>query len=323
VYKPDSVVHYANLSITDNADNGMVKFAATNLSATNNFFGPLRGNLTGTSGAAPTAIRQGEYIANLLNGTNSALTGVQDPRAIYLLRLNTNKTFKGVAPVRGQAALAAAERPENFWGVSQNPTATNASIPSLQGPRFIFRNDAPFPIMTAAEMHFLKAEAAFKKGDRGTSLLAYKEGINQHFNMLTTTFSVNVPDSFKITTANRASYLASPKVIPESAGALTLSQIMLQKYIALFGFGVLETWVDMRRYHYIDADPSGTGKVYADFTPPSGADLFPDNSGQLIYRYYPRFNSEYVWNINELRRIGATSLNYHANPTEKIWFALP
>ena len=102
-----------------------------------------------------------------------------------------------------------------------------------------------------------------------------------------------------------------------------MSKIMLQKYIALFAHGVLETWVDMRRYHYTDPEPSGTGQIYAGFTPPTGGDLFPDNNGELVWRYYPRFNSEYVWNIKELERIGATRNNYHADPVQKIWFALP
>jgi hypothetical protein len=323
LYKSDSVIYYANLGITDNADNALVKFQANNLSTTNNFFGPLRANLTGTTSAAPTAIRQGAYIANLLNGTNTAFAGIQDPRAIYMLRLNTAGTFKGVSPNAGQAALAANDRPENFWGVSQNPNASNASTPAGQGPRYIFRNDAPFPVITAAEMQFLKAEAAFKKNDKALALTSYREGIRQNFDMLMTTYNVNIPAGTQITPAIRDAYLANPLVVPPTAAALTLSKIMLQKYIALFGHGVLETWVDMRRYHYIDPDPSGLGKVYTDFTPPSGSDLFPDNNGEFIYRYYPRFNSEYVWNINELNRIGATTNNYHANPKEKIWFALP
>jgi len=319
-YKPDSVIYYAQRAMTNTADDAMVKFAATNLSATNNFFGPLRANFTGTAATNPTAIRQGEYIANLLNGTNTAFSGVQDPRAIYLLRLNSNGTFKGVAPVKGQSALAAADRPENFWGASQNPDATNTSGPA-GSQRFIFKNDAPFPIMTASEMHFLIAEAAMKQGDRATAYTAYQEGIRQHFNMLTSTYNVNIPAGREITTAAMNDYLAA--VVPAGANDLTLSKIMLQKYIALFGYGVLETWVDMRRYHYIDNDPTGTGQVYAGFTPPTGGDLFPDNNGELVYRYYPRYNAEYVWNINELRRIGATANNYHANPTEKIWFARP
>ena len=94
---------------------------------------------------------------------------------------------------------------------------------------------------------------------------------------------------------------------------------MLQKYIAMFGYGVLETWVDMRRYDYTDIGPDG-GQVYTDFEVPTGGDLFPDNNGQLVYRMRPRFNSEYVWNILELQRIGATELDYH---TKKMWWNQP
>ncbi|MBD0368314.1 MAG: hypothetical protein ICV53_19695, partial [Flavisolibacter sp.] len=60
----------------------------------------------------------------------------------------------------------------------------------------------------------------------------------------------------------------------------------------------------MSRYHYTDKDTETGRQVYADFTPPLGADLFPDNNGRFVYRMRPRFNSEYVWNINELGRIG-------------------
>ena len=54
-----------------------------------------------------------------MSGANSAFPGVTDPRAIYILRLNANNTFKGVEPNRGQAVLAANDRPENFHGVPQ------------------------------------------------------------------------------------------------------------------------------------------------------------------------------------------------------------
>lgn len=317
LYQPDSVIYYANRAMAANADNAMVRFEATSVSATNNFFGPLRSNLTGTSATSPTAIRQGAYIANLLNGTNSAFAGVPDPRAIYLLRKNANGTFVGLMPNQGQAVIAAKDRPENFWGVSQETGVNNTSGTGGVGvnPRFIFRNDAPFPVMTAAEMKFLKAEAYFRKNDKTNAMSAYSEGISLHFDMLTGTYGVNVPAAEAITPTSKTIYLEA--VTPTNASTLTLSKIMLQKYIALFGFGVLETWVDMRRFQYTGADPSGTGQVYADFNPPSGSDLFPDNNNKLVYRYYPRYNSEYVWNIQELKRIGATTLDYH---TMKTWF---
>ena len=323
-YKADSVIYYARLAMLDNTDDAMVKFQATNLSATNNYFGPFRANFGGTVNTNPTGIRQAEYIANLVNGTNPALGGTVDPRGIYMLRLNSNGTIKGAHPITGQPSTAK-DRPENFHGISQEAGADNGTGTGGKGinPRYIFQNNAPFPLMTASEMHFLIAEAAFRKGDKAAALTAYKEGIKENFDMLTTTYNQNIPTGKEITTATRDAYLNDTDIVPTSAAGLTLSKIMLQKYIALFGWGVLETWVDMRRYHYIDLDPSGTGQVYAGFTPPTSGDLFPDNSGELVYRYYPRYNSEYVWNILELQRIGATQLNYHSNPSQKIWFALP
>ena len=43
--------------------------------------------------------------------------------------------------------------------------------------RYIFRDKAKFPIMTYAEIQFIKAEAAFIKGDKAMALAAYKKGI--------------------------------------------------------------------------------------------------------------------------------------------------
>lgn len=317
-YKADSVIYYGNLSINSNADNGMVKFAANALSASNNFFGPFRGNLTGTGVTAPTAIRQGAYIANLVNGTNTEFATVQDPRAWYILRGNTNGTIKGVEPNKGQAVLAANDRPENFWGSSQAGTVINTAPANDLNCRFIFRNSAPFPILTASEIKFMVAEAAFRKGDKATAYQTYKDGIGLSFDMLSTTFNVNIPAGKDINAANKAAYLANTSVVPATAAELTMSKIMLQKYIAMFGYGALETWGDMRRYHYID--PYAGQQVYTGFVLPTGGDLFPDNATKPVYRVRPRFNSEYVWNILELERIGATKNDYH---TIKMWFTEP
>ena len=316
-YKADSVLFYTNLAMKESTDDGLVKFTASLVSATNNMFGPFRANLGGASTTSPTAIRQGAYIANLMSGANSAFPGVADPRAIYILRLNANNTFKGVEPNRGQAVLAANDRPENFHGVAQI-TANNTAPANDLNCRFIFRNDAPFPVMTATEISFMRAEAAFLKGDRATALVAYKDGIAKHFDLLMNYYNTNVPAASLLTATIKANFLADPKVVPANAANLTLSMIMLQKYIAMFGYGTFETWTDMRRYHYVDLDKTTGKQVFTDFVAPSGTGLFEDNGGKLVYRMRPRFNSEYVWNINELGRIGATQLDYH---TKEQWFS--
>jgi hypothetical protein len=93
---------------------------------------------------------------------------------------------------------------------------------------------------------------------------------------------------------------------------------MLQKYIALYGFGMHETWVDMRRFHYTDIDAKTGAQVYADLVMPTGTDLFINNSGKYTYRARPRYNSEYLYNVAELTRIGAIALDYN---TKEQWFS--
>ena len=317
IYKADSVLYYTNLAMKETSDDALVKFAATSVSATNNFFGPFRNNLASATVTSPTAIRQSAFIADLMSGLNPAFSGVADPRAIYLLRRNTNGTFKGVEPVKGQLVLAGADRPENFHGVSQATGTVNTAPATDVNCRFIFRNSAPFPVMTASEMAFMRAEAAFIKGDKATALAAYKEGISKHFDLLMANYNTNVATADLLTAAKRDAFLANTAVVPASANSLTLPMIMLQKYIALWGHGTFETWVDMRRYHYTDKDANGV-QVYTGFTLPAAADLFQDNGGKMAYRMRPRFNSEYVWNINELTRIGATAIDYH---TKEMWFS--
>jgi hypothetical protein len=172
--------------------------------------------------------------------------------------------------------------------------------------------------MTAAELQFLKAEAAYRSGDKTTALAAYTNGINLDFDFLISGYQNRIPDSLKITAASRAAYLANPAVIPTSAASLTLSQIMLQRYIALYGYDANEAWVDLRRFHYTDLDPVTGKQVYAGFTLPTT--LTPYNNGKLVYRMRPRYNSEYLYNIPALLAIGALASDYH---TKEQWFSQP
>ncbi len=316
-YKADSVIFYANNGITNSADDAMVKFAATALSATNSFFGPLRNNLTGTGVTSPTAIRQSAYIANLMNGTNAEFSTVEDPRAWYLLRGNTAGTIRGVEQNAGQNALVSTDRPENFWGQPQTSSTPSNIAPTVESGRYIFRNAAPFPVITAAEVHFMKAEAALRKGDRTTALQAYRDGISNNFDMLTSTFNVNIPVGKEITEPVKTTFLSNTTVVPATEAGLNMSKIMLQKFIAMYAYGALETWMDMRRFHYTDIDAGTGNQVYRDLVIPT---LFPDNGGKTVQRMRPRFNSEYVWNRLELERIGATTNDYHV---KELWITQP
>jgi Starch-binding associating with outer membrane len=308
IYQPDSVIYYANLGINSNADNASEKFLATGLSGTYNFYGPLRSNVG--------ALRQSRFVSDLMTGLNPMFLTIADPRTPYIIRENANGTFKGVRPNKGTDGLVAADQPFGFWG---QPFA-NTGAPGNDNPcRYIFRNGAPFPIITAAEVAFMKAEAFQRKGDNANARLAYIDGINLSFDMLTgtTDYHNSVPVAQQITPAMKAAYLASPVVVP---AIITRSHIMLQKYIAMYGWGLTETWTDMRRYHYTDLDPITGQQVYNGFTPPSGTDLFGTNNTKLVYRARPRYNSEFLYNIAALDLLGGRLLDYN---TKEMWFSQP
>ncbi len=304
-YNADSVIKYASQAMLTNADNATAKFANSGISGTANFYGPLRNNVG--------ALSQTAFIANLQNGLNSTFPGVPDPRAWYLLRENTNNTIRGINPNKGASGLPVADQPKNFWG----GIFTSATSPTSDAnARYIFKNAAPFPIITASEIKFMLAEAYYRKGLKAEALNAYKDGISLNFDLLVSDYNAGVPVAQQITPAIKANFLANPVIVPDVDG-LRLSHIMLQKYIALYGHGILETWTDMRRFHYTDVEAGTTGQVYADFVPPSGLDLYINNNGKLTYRARPRYNSEYLYNVAELTRIGAIDLAYH---TKEQWF---
>ena len=90
------------------------------------------------------------------------------------------------------------------------------------------------------------------------------------------------------------------------------------KYIAQWGWGFNEAWMDLRRYNYTELDPSGSRQVFPGFATPTN--LYADNGGKLVHRIRPRFNSEYVWNQAGLDKIGGLALDYHTKP---LWITQP
>ena len=309
----DSAIKYAGLAMNSNADNATVKVVGGATSAVNNWWGQFRGNVG--------AYRQGVYIADIMSGVNTAaFTGVPDPRRWYMLSENLNGTFKGFYPWNGSANTPVAnDYPKSFW---RNPVPTATA--SYDSGRYVYGDRSPWPMMTASEMQFIIAEAAYLKGRTNPSfkdmaLTAYTNAINLNFDMLTTTYTQNIPAGKDITPAAKAAYISNPLIVPATSGGLTLTQIMLQKYVALYIWGSQETWVDMRKYHYNkDADPESGKIVYADFVVPTLSNLISTNNSKLTYRMRPRFNSEYLYDVPELTRIGALAVDYNTN---EMWFS--
>lgn len=320
-YNADSVIAFCDKSLAGFADDFLIPFDAQKNDDAN-FFGTFRDNLT--------FLRQSNYIVKLLDGTilAGAKGGVNiDPRIKHMLSMSADSTgtgnggYRGVDPGIGDPNLTTAfprRRVASLWGDSLfgNPSASNFSTSYR---KYLFGDKVVLPVMTASEIQFIKAEAAFRKGDKAVALAAYTKGINDHFDFINRASfprsNAQLYNQNPISAAERAAYLASANV-KNSTATLTLSDIMLQKYIALWGWGFFETWVDLRRFHYLDdVDGNGT-QDYIGFALP--ATIAPENLGKPVYRVRPRFNSEYVWNIEELRRIGALNSDYH---TYETWFS--
>lgn len=316
-YSADSVIKYCDLSLASGTDDFLIPFDASKNDDTN-FFGTYRDNLT--------LFRQTKFIVQMLDGTDftgSTIAANRDPRMKQMLSAS-NDTTNGNGGYRGIDAGAGETNSGNSrtavpFGDSIYANPSSSRFDPSRG-KYLFRDKVVSPVMTYTEILFIKSEAAFKKGDRTTAYTAYRNGISAHFDFINratmprsnSVLYTNAP----ISAAERNAYLASANV-RQNGTALTITDIMLQKYIALWGWGFYETWVDMRRYHYTDVDPATSLPVYKNFVIPT----FPaTNNNRFATRIRPRYNSEYVWNLPELQRIGATATDYH---TKEMWFSLP
>jgi len=303
-FSADVVTKYVDSSFVSNADNASVKCNGSN-STDANFWGPSRGNLG--------SWKQSDYMVRLLDGR--IFTGAStpdytlDPRIKQLISVSKDGIYRGLVGSNGDPNSLDAKTLIPYLFADSSVT-----YPTTAGKtqRYIYNDDSRGVFMTYSELQFFKAEALFKKNDIAGAYVAYVNGIKGSLD-----FVSNPPQADNLTgTQNRISaaamsaYLTGP-CVKQNPAALTLSDIMQQKFISLFVWGNLEAWADMRKYNY---DTS----IFQGYTIP--ATLYPDNAGKQVYVVRPRYNSEYIWNIPALKSFGATAPDYH---TTKPWFILP
>lgn len=145
-----------------------------------------------------------------------------------------------------------------------NVTAFTAGVVASTGS-YQIRPISDQEILTYHEMCFIKAEVYLRKGDMGNAYTAYKAGIQAHMDMMQAKlnqwkaggYTATNPDMAPMDQTAINNYLVSSAV---SQGALTMSDIMLQKYIAM---GIsLENWNDMRRFNFSAGNVGSFGVVY-------------------------------------------------------------
>ena len=301
LYKPADVIAAVNNAFASNSDDALLQFPGTQNDDIN-FLGRTRGNFN--------AYRQTQFVLGLMNGTQFG--GAVDPRMTRMLSPSPDGQYRGLdVNVVGFGALTAPQQPNNVYGY---PGTGGLAQPG----RYLWDDKARMPVMTYAQLQFIKAEAAYRMGDLATARAAYIAGVSAHIDFVNARNLDNNQAPTQITAAEKATFLANPAIIPASPAGMSLTLIMSQKYIAQWGWGHNELWMDMRRYNYTDVDPASGMQVFPGFTPP--VNLFPDNSGKIVQRIRPRFNSEYVWNIKALDAIGGRALDYHTKP---LWITQP
>ncbi|WP_437920180.1 SusD/RagB family nutrient-binding outer membrane lipoprotein [Sphingobacterium sp. LRF_L2] len=159
-------------------------------------------------------------------------------------------------------------------------------------------------LLTNSEMNFIKAEVYFKQGEKVKALEAYRAGIEAHFNHLG---------------LDPADYLASTSVVSDAA-ELTLSQIMIQKYISLSYSP--ELFNDVRRMEYC-TDSSGqyneSSGIYKGLNRPGNVYTIAFPSNNMWPR---RFNITVYGNSYNQEKVlaadpDATSATYTA---KRIWW---
>lgn len=150
-----------------------------------------------------------------------------------------------------------------YWYFSTND-ALNAGAVGSTGS-FQTRPVSDFEIMTYHEACFIKAEVLFRKGDKAGALAAYKAGIKAHLDYMQKKLTAwkgqgfSNPDMLPMDDSKISAYLASDAVC-QNASDLKMSDIMLQKYVAM-GCS-LENWNDMRRFNYGAGNIKDFGVVY-------------------------------------------------------------
>ncbi len=293
-YSAAAVLALCDKGFTSTADDAQINFqvAVAPLTNTTNIFGTTRSNF-GTAVFSTNIVKY-------LNGTT--FPGVTDPRFGILVPT----TSTGVDPGAGTAT-----------GTNITPGST---FTDFYGSWYA-RDLGYFEAITYHELQFIRAEAAFRAGNKTLALASLKEGIRAHMAKVGQGGSNAVPlVTFPtISGAQISAYLAS-SAVPQTEAALTLRSIMEQKYIAMFLNP--DAWSDLRR---LDFDPT----IYVNFVYPTRT-VNPVVAGQTDPKLrYPRRllpgATEVLYNPNAIAKLfsdaGATTNDDYV--TKPLWFDMP
>lgn len=230
-----------------------------------------------------------------VNGNNVTVT--YRPGSIYIN--STNYLYAGdtvYVNLRSSSLATSGIPAQSALDVNWYPSAAAFTAGAVGSTgSFQTRPVSDQEILTFHEMNFIKAEVLMRKGDAGGAHTAYKAAIQAHLDMMqakltqwqASGYTTVNPDMAPMNPAAINAYMLSDAVA-QSSGTLTMSDIMLQKQLAM---GVsIENWNDMRRFNFSAGNIGGFGVVYPGFDRGplfAGTDLYPGGS-KVEPRYWPR-----------------------------------
>ncbi|AWO00201.1 SusD/RagB family nutrient-binding outer membrane lipoprotein [Chitinophaga alhagiae] len=271
-YNPQAILDAVSKGPQTEAQSSIMQYVDEGPSIPNAAKEALQYTNTGTS-ARVTKLYV-DYLTNNYTGAPTGGSNMADPRILLMIPHTTDKAGNLVRavgidmasdlPKTGPLGYTFSTDKNEFSSpdsqyvvLRKTPYAPTAGQRIQSTGTWYTARGAKGLLFTNAEMRFIEAEVKFKQGQAGEALTAYKAGIRAHMSHL------------GIASGTIDNFLASTSVV-QDANNLTLSHIMIQKYLALSYSP--ELWVDLRRMDFC-TDASGNyneaAGVYKGFKRPS------------------------------------------------------
>ncbi len=299
-YNPEGILEALSKSFDSNDDDFEYDYEESSVSAQNAIM------YQNTSSSYKPGKLWHDYLLNVVDTTDANVAGeswnsrVVDPRAEKLLP----KILSG--PLKGDYSKGV-----NLAYANSKPTASDSTCVGVKSTDdnllYYTQQASPFFLLTYSEEKFIEAEVYYRMGDsyKAQALAAYQEAIKANMEKL------------GVTTSNIETFMSSAAVA-QTASELTLSHIMIQKYIALTYSP--EVWNDMRRCDYCigsDGTYNYDEGVYKGFKRPTYVyeTAFPSDD-DYIRRYQMAYYERY-YNSDKVTALGVFDDEYM---TEPVWW---
>ncbi len=192
---------------------------------------------------------------NPFSVTNNSQPGSSMGNGIY----NTMASFgsSGKADDDPRAAIWFTKVNGQIIAAPNGTARADFGEPRLDGayyskPELMKYFNSPMPLLTFVELKFIESEAHLRLGDKAKANAAYEVAVD-----LALKHASDYRPAVKLSDEKIKAYKGLPKVMPGSA-ALTLDDIIKQKYIYLYQFQPIETFNEVRRTGVFPVtDPTG------------------------------------------------------------------